>query len=72
MKKLHATDAKLWCDRYTAHPFEDVITQLTLSEGADEGTQTCTEFQLELEELEATIERQSTFYYQVSFMDVRM
>jgi hypothetical protein len=59
---------ELWCNRYPTQPFNDIISQLTLTESnrSDERSDEQAA-QSELEsELVATIARQSTFYYQVS------
>ena len=56
---------ELWCNRYPTQPFDDIISQLTLTESDERSDEQAAQSELE-SELEATIARQSTFYYQVS------
>ena len=56
---------ELWCNRYPTQPFDDIISQLTLTESDERSDEQAAQSELE-SELEATIARQSTLSYQVS------
>ncbi|KAG0504602.1 hypothetical protein KC19_N016200 [Ceratodon purpureus] len=57
---------KVWSDRYPTQPFNVIVSQLSLTKHLDEEFHPWDEHQAELQEVVATTERQSTFYYQVS------